>query len=436
MALAGTMVFSLIACAPQEVAEEDAAPTAEESGEAKSDSEKEVITAWAWDANFNVAAFKEAEAIYEAENPNVDIEVVEFSQDDIIQKLNTTLSSGSTDGLPNIVLIEDYRAQSFLQSYPGAFADLSSITDATKFAEHKLSFMTLDDVFYGVPFDNSSAVLYYRRDIIEAAGYTEEDMMNLTWEEYIEMGKKIKEEQDVNLLTLDPNDVGQIRMMMQSAGAWYTEEDGSTPHFVGNDAMEYAIGLYVEMLNADIATIISDWSEFVGSPNTGAVATVPTGCWFTPSIAQAEDQSGLWGVAPFPSVKGIEGSVNASNLGGSSIYVLNEVEGTESAIDFLGQTFAGNEEFYQTILTTNNVLATYLPAYEGDTYTQEVEYFAGQSIYSDISEWSENIPAVNYGLHTYAFEDILKSEMQNIIAGVDVPTALENMQAQAEAQFN
>ncbi len=431
LAMAGALSLSLVACG---------GTTTDSSTNTASDAadtgEKTVVTAWAWDANFNVAALKEAEKIYEAANPNVDIEVVEYAQADIIQKLNTALSSGSTDGLPNIVLIEDYRIQTFLQSYPGSFADLATITDDTKFSAHKLGFMTEGDAIYGVPFDNSGAVLYYRNDIIEAAGYTAEDMMDLTWEEYIEMGKKIKAEQGIDLLTLDPNDVGQIRMMMQSANSWYVQEDGSTPNFVGNEALKYSIELYLQILDADISKTVSEWSQFVGAPNNGEVATVPTGCWFTASIAQAEDQSGLWSIAPFPRMEGVEGSVNASNLGGSSFYVLEGVEGQEAAIDYLGATFAGNDEFYQTILDTNNVLATYLPAQEGDSYTTEVEFFGGQQIYSDISTWSENIPAVNYGLHTYAFEDILKAQMQSIIAGADIDESLQAMQDQAESQFN
>ena len=28
------------------------------------------------------------------------------------------------------------------------------------------------------------------------------------------------------MCTLDPSDIGQIRMMLQSAGAWYTDKDG------------------------------------------------------------------------------------------------------------------------------------------------------------------------------------------------------------------
>lgn len=50
-----------------------------------------------------------------------------MSQDDIVQKLNTALASGNTEGLPNIVLIEDYRIQGYLTSYPDAFANLSAI---------------------------------------------------------------------------------------------------------------------------------------------------------------------------------------------------------------------------------------------------------------------------------------------------------------------
>ncbi len=111
----------------------------------------------------------------------------------------------------------------------------------------------------------------------------------------------------------------------------------------------------------------------------------------------------------------ISESKNASNLGGSSFYVINGVDGSKDAIDFLGQTFAENDELYQNILNSNNVMATYLAAENGDTYKQEVEFFNNQKIYEDISNWTKEIPAVNYGLQTYQFEDILKAEIQKII---------------------
>lgn len=409
--------------------------TSKPSSETTETGEKKKVTAWAWDKNFNIAALEAAEAIYEAENPDVDIEIIEYAQADIVQKLNTGLSSGSTEGLPNIVLIEDYRIQTFLQSYPGSFKELSGTINEEDFADYKLDFMKLEDKIYGVPFDTGSAAVFYRKDIIEQAGYSQEDMNALTWEKYIEIGKAVKEKTGLAMLTLDPNDVGQVRMMMQSAGSWYVKEDGVTPNLAGNEVLKEALGLYKEMVDSGISKTISEWSQFVGAANNSEVATVPTGCWFTASIMAGADQTGLWGVAPMPRMGKIETSVNASNIGGSSWYVLNDVEGSDLAADFLGTTFAGNTDFYQQILTENGVIATYKPAQTGEAYSQQVEFFDNQAIYSDISKWTENIPPVNYGLHTYAFEDIIKAEVQNMMAGTDIDTCLENAQKQAESQI-
>lgn len=96
------------------------------------------ITVWAWDKNFNIAAMNLAKDAYVAKNADAQIDVVEYAQDDIIQKLNTGLNSGSASGLPNIVLIEDYRAQSFLQTYPDAFQELGDAINTADFAEYKL----------------------------------------------------------------------------------------------------------------------------------------------------------------------------------------------------------------------------------------------------------------------------------------------------------
>lgn len=436
LALGAAMTLSLAACGTPAATTPTPPPKdpVQTATPAPSPAEKQKITVWAWDKNFNVAAMEEAKKVYASVNPDVEIEVVEFAQNDIIQKLNTGLGSGSVEGLPNIVLIEDYRSQTFLKSYPGAFTDLTGKLNHSDFAPFKLGFMTLDGKSYGVPFDAGTTALYYRLDLIEQAGYTEADMKDLTWDKYIEIGKAVKEKTGVYMLTLDPNDMGQLRIMMQTAGSWYVKPDGSTPDFIGNKALEEAMGVYKAMMDAGIAKTISEWAQFVGAPNSGEVATVPTGGWFTASIAAEPSQSGQWRVAPIPRLT-IDGAVNASNLGGSSWYVLDQVPGTDAAVDFLAKTFGSNADFYQTLLTNVGAIGTYLPAADGTAYNQGVEYFGGQKIYADISEWTGKVPSVNYGLHTYAFEDIIKAEMQGVLTGTDIPTALENAQKQAESQI-
>lgn len=153
------------------------------------------ITVWAWDKNFNIAAMNLAKDAYVAKNADAQIDVVEYAQDDIIQKLNTGLNSGSASGLPNIVLIEDYRAQSFLQTYPDAFQELGDAINTADFAEYKLGPTSFDGKQYGVPFDSGVVGLYVRTDYLQEAGYTVDDLQDIDWQQYIEIGKAIKEKQ-------------------------------------------------------------------------------------------------------------------------------------------------------------------------------------------------------------------------------------------------
>ncbi|MBM7656360.1 ABC transporter substrate-binding protein [Neobacillus cucumis] len=404
--------------------------TKEASGDAK-DTNK--VTVWAWDPNFNIKAMNLAKDAYKSVNPDVDIQVIENAQDDIIQKLNTSLSSGTTKGLPNIVLIEDYRAQSFLQAYPDMFYDLTGKFNAKDFAQYKIAPTSVDGKNYGLPFDTGVAGLYVRTDYLQKAGYTVNDLQNIDWKKYIEIGKKVKAATGKNMLTQDPNDLGLIRMMIQSAGSWYTKEDGVTPNLAGNKALKVALETYKELLDADLVTPVSDWSQFLAGFNNGDVATVPTGNWITPSIKAEASQSGKWAVVPMPRLD-IAGSVNATNLGGSSWYVLN-VPGKEKAAEFLAKTFGSNVDFYQTLNKEMGAIGTYKPAAQGEAYQAADSFFGGQKVVSDFAKMTEQIPQINYGLHTYAIEDLLAVETQNYIKGKKLDQALEDAQKQAEAQI-
>ncbi|MFD2701686.1 ABC transporter substrate-binding protein [Paenibacillus shunpengii] len=392
------------------------------------------ITVWAWDPAFNIAAMNKAKEAYAEVNPDLTVNIVENAQNDIVQKLNTGLNSGSTKGLPNIVLIEDYRAQSFLQSYPDAFYELTDVINAEDFADYKIGPTSVDGKQYGVPFDSGVTGMYVRTDYLEQAGYTLEDLQDIDWKQYIEIGKDVKEKTGKAMLTQDPNDLGIIRMMIQSAGSWYTAEDGSTPAIADNAAMKTAFETYKELMDSGIVKVISDWSQFVGGMNSGEVASVPTGNWITPSIKAEASQSGQWAVAPLPTLPGVEGSVHASNLGGSSWYVMN-VDGKEAAAEFLKQTFGSDVDLYQTLNTDVGVIGTLKAAAEGEAYKAEDEFFKNQKVVSDFAAWTEQIPNVNYGLNTYAIEDILVVAMQSYLGGQDLDAVLADAQTQAETQI-
>ncbi|MEH7254701.1 extracellular solute-binding protein [Neobacillus niacini] len=403
------------------------------SAESEKNSDTNKITIWAWDPSFNIKALELAKEAYAAENPDLKVNVIENAQDDIVQKLNTSLSSGTTKGLPNIVLIEDYRAKSFLQAYPDMFHPLTGSYKTEDFVQYKVEATSVDGENYGLPFDTGVTGLYVRTDYLAEAGYTVEDLQNIDWKEYIEIGKKVKEATGKRLLTYDPNDLGILRTMIQSAGKWYVKEDGTTPDLADNEALKLSFKIYKELVDNDLLNFHSDWNEFLATFNSGKVATVTTGNWITPSIKAETSQSGKWAVVPHPSLPGMK-SVNASNLGGASWYVL-DAPGKENAVDFLTKTFGSNVDLYQKLVTDVGAIGTYIPATKGEAYKTGDEFFGGQSIVSDFSKWAEEIPQVNYGMHTYAIEDILVVAMQNYLNGQDLEKVLKDAQQQAETQI-
>lgn len=393
------------------------------------------ITVWAWDPNFNIAIMNDAKAIYTKEHPDVQIDVVEMAKGDLEQKLNTVLASGVKEGLPDIVLIEDYNAQKYLQAYPGAFADLTNKIDYSKFAKYKVELMTIDGKTYGVPFDSGVTGLFYRRDILEQAGYKPEDLNNITWDQFIEIGKRVKEKTGKYMLGFDPADGGLMRIMLQSAGEWYFDRDGK-PNFTNNPALKEAVITYKKLLDAGIIKRVSGWNEWVATFNKGDTAAVVTGVWIIGSIKAESSQSGKWGLAPVPRLN-INSSVNASNLGGSSWYVINSSKNKDVAIDFLKEIYAGNNDFYQKILVERGAFATYLPAQTGNAYSAPDPFFGNQKIYSDLSEYMKKIPPVNYGVYTYEADSAIMGIMPDVYSGkISVDDALKKAEEQLKNQIN
>ena len=105
----------------------------------------ETLTVWCWDPSFNIYAMEQAEKIYQKDHPDVNVNVVETSWEDIQTKLTTAATSGQTDTLPDIILMNDTALLNNVENYPDLFADLSdSGIDFSKFASYKTAIGTVD----------------------------------------------------------------------------------------------------------------------------------------------------------------------------------------------------------------------------------------------------------------------------------------------------
>jgi len=427
--MAAAMVFSLAACGNKGT--DDTADTDNGDAAAASEGDNE-LTVWCWDPAFNIYAMEEAAKEYQKDHPDFKLNVVEVPWQDIQTKLTTAATSGDLASLPDIFLMQDNAFQKNVITYPDAFTDItSSGVDFTQFAEAKTAYSVVDGKNYGVPFDNGAVVAAYRTDLLEQAGFTLDDFTDITWDEYIEKGKVVLEKTGKPLLSCQAGESDVIMMMMQSAGASLFDEEGK-PSMVDNDTLVKVMETYTALKESGVLIEVNDWDQYVSTMTDETVAGTVNGCWILASIQTAEDQAGNWGVTNMPSLTGIDGATNYSNNGGSSWAVTSNCKNTELAFDFLSSTFAGSVEFYETILPSSGALATYIPAGESDVYAEAQDFFGGQAIYSQITDFAAKTPSNNTGVYYYEARDAVATAIQNVVAGADIKAEIQTAQETVE----
>lgn len=391
------------------------------------------VNVWAWDTNFNIPIIKLAGDYYAKDgHENFKVNVTEMSNDDTKAKMTAAFTSGTTDGLPDIVLIEDYDAQSFLQNYEGKFLDLTDEIDFSEFASYKVDAVTYQDRTFAIPFDSGVAGMYYRADYLEQAGYTAADMQNLTWTQFIQIGKDVKEKTGKWMISILPyRSTHYINMAMQSAGSWYFDESGNI-NLKNNPAVREMCGVLKEISAANIANPVEYYSaEAHGSITSGETAAAITAIWYAPTIKSAEDQTGKWAYTNLPILETVENATPYSNIGGSSWYILADSPNKEAALAMMKTVFAGNNEFYNDILKDRGAVSAYLPSKTVPAYN-EVDAFFKTPIYQDFAKWMDKVPGVSYGTNTQLAMDSIRAVMQDYF---DEKLTLDEMLTQAEEQY-
>lgn len=403
------MMLSCAACSSQ------SGSTAQASGTGA-----KKLTVWCWDENFNIAAMNTAAEYYRAAgHEDFELEVVNTIEEDVRSKCVAALSAGVTDGMPDIILVGDNWAKNFLTNYEGCFVDLTDEIDFSEFASYKVSCLTVNDRVYGVPFDSGSAGLFYRIDILEDAGFTPEDLEDITWPEMIEIAKTVKAETGKYAFQFIPSECAftWFDSAMQASGTWFYDENEDAD-FANNAVVREMFDVTKELWNNDLVyqTDVRD-STGIAAMQNGEIAFVLNAIWYAPTIMASEESAGLWGYTNVPLLTSVENPSKYTNIGGSSWVILESSANQELAIDFMKTIWAGNEDFYDQILREQAAVATWLPATESEVYNEPVAFFNDQPIYGDFARWGEMVPSIDYGTQTWTVNAAIQAHLQDYIDG-------------------
>ena len=393
---------------------------------------KEIVI-WTWDSTFNVKAARLAAEKYESLYPEITVRVEEMEREEILYETKNMLSSGLYDRLPDIVMIEDYDAQDVLSTFSDEFVDLTDKVDSNKYVDYKTQLCSLEGRMYGIPFDSGTAAFFYRTDILEEAGYSSPALIDMTWDDFIRISRDVYLRTGKSMITMDPTDMSITRVMMQSCGRWYVKEDGYTPDIVGNEAIAGALDVYHDLIATNGAKSVNGWNDFISAFQNGEVAGIITGCWIISNIKAVPEQSGKWRIAKIPVFDDIKGCVPASNVGGSSWYVLKNSGNSEAAADFAVSMLSEDDNLTEKLIGEIGLIPAVKDPSVYKNYDIEDPFFNGQKVTRFLSELAKEIPVVNYGRRTYEIEDILEAEFQADFGGTDHRECLRRVEEKAKA---
>jgi lactose/L-arabinose transport system substrate-binding protein len=293
-------------------------------------------------------------------------------------------AAGGTD-LPDVVSIENHEAEIFWAQFPDCFANLTELglTEeiAAGFPEFKRTELMAGDATYAMPWDSGPVVMFYRRDMYEAAGVDPATIE--TWDDFIAAGQKVQEANPGVLMTQGNlnGDSEWFRMIANEQGCGYFSADG-TEITINQPGCVAALDTYKKLVDAGLVGA-ANWGEKISANTAGTVATQMYGAWYEGMIRSEspDDQAGKWGVYMMPSVAA--GGARAANLGGSALAIPATSDNPAAAMAFLNYAL-GTNEGQVTMLREFGLVPSLLTAVE-DPYVQEPsEFWGGQAVWQDV----------------------------------------------------
>ena len=393
------------------------------------------VTIWCWDTNFNGAAMREAAARYNATHPDVNIIIDDSdTQDNIRQKLQTQLLAGNTEGLPDIVLIQDDTAQKYLLSFPGAFEPLGDSIDMTPVRATTRSRPRRSTASpTRCPSTPASPASSTAPTISPKPGFTAADLQNLTWDQLIEIGKAVKEKTGHELFGIDYNEVGWIRMMLQLGRPVVLQRRRHAEPRRQRRPSRRRSRSTRRSGPTGSSSRSSGWTDFTGSFTSGDVAGVPIGVWIVGTIkANAAADAGKWAVAPVPRLD-VEGAANASNWGGSSWYVLASSPAEKGRGDRLPQDRLGRRRRLLPEDPRRPGRRRHVaPGPRRRSLPVERRRSSAVSPSGRTSPtWLAKVPDVDYGIFTAEVDSAISAQLPTIAQGGDIDAAIKAINAQA-----
>lgn len=373
-----------------------------------------------WDRSGDLyQVFDEVIARFNEKYPDI---TVHHEAVDIDAKLGPALIAGAD--LPDGTFVDDTAVPGFSPH----LWDLSEVLApyADDINDQKLGVTSTEGRHYAVPWDLDPGMLYYRIDLLEAAGIDPASIE--TYDDLLEAARQLKAANpDMTPIRLEQNPfLGQmwLEMFANQMGTNMTDENGE----LRLDSEEYRTILgWLETVVAEDLGALNPYIEpsDIAALDSGQVAFVPWSIWWDYVPQQLlPETAGQWRAMTLPAWT--EGGARSGAMGGSSFAIPLEAENPELAWLFY-EFLVFDEAGYTTVYGPNSVypnglntsIPSYSPALDPDNALfGPVDALGGQDLWPVAIEAGNDLPG---GVPTPtwwpAAVDYLGNNLQRLLEG-------------------
>lgn len=359
---------------------------------------------------------------FEADNPDITVEVEVVSWNDIDQKLKTMVQTGDLPDIGNLNYFSSFAADGLLYRAD----ELIPAETLDDMVETFIENSKYEGVAYAVPDLASARLFFYNVDIFEQAGLTKDDIV--TWDGLQAAAEKIAATvPDVTplALPLGPEEA-QAEFLIWAAsndGGYYQDGEWTITSDANVETAEYLQGLVdAGLTNPSPATFNRTDGAFALFAQ--GQAAMLNGAIFLPSVLEEQGSTINYDVAPFPTNRADGESIT---LGVQDYFFgfKNEGETNKEAIQKF-MSFLFEADNYAGFL---EAAGGFLPATKS----------AGESLSSDetLAPYIAVLPNAVFYPGTEASWPAVQGELQQTIGlavepGADIQAILEGVASQAE----
>ena len=280
--------------------------------------EDQVLTVVTWDATTTPYLIAQKDA-FEASHPGVTIEYVDVASQDYAVKATTMLEGGDTSDIFMIKEIDNlinWQAQGFAAPLDTNGYDMSG------FVGTEVNY-AVDGVQYAIPFRSDFWVLFYNKDLFDAAG-VDLPTNDMTWGQYAELAKKLTDKEKDVYGT-------HYHTWLSAVVNWAVCGTGYTLADKKYDNLLYYYTLYQDLEDSGACMSYADLKasglHYSAAFANGNIAMLPMGYWYVSTLIGYNKDGTCnfnWGITAVPHAEGVAAGSSFGNLTGAMINAKSE----------------------------------------------------------------------------------------------------------------